>query len=41
MPGGRPEKPSGRYPKGMKTLANPWHKSKPRKKKGASRLMGE
>ena len=44
MSGGKPGKLSGRYPKGMKTLPNPWHtkpKSKPRRKKGGlGRLMG-
>lgn len=45
MPGGVELAPKGgksRYPKGMKTLPNPWHsKPKTRKKKDISRLMGE
>lgn len=39
MPGGKDTKPSGRYPKGMKTLPNP-SKSKPKKKGRLGRLMG-
>jgi hypothetical protein len=39
MPGGKPTA-KGRYPKGMKTLPNPWHQPK-RRKKGLGRLMGE
>jgi hypothetical protein len=39
MPGGKPSKPAGRYPKGMKTLPNPW-RSKPKKKGRLGRLMG-
>jgi hypothetical protein len=39
MPGGKPSKPSGRYPKGMKTLPNPW-KTKPKRKGKLGRLMG-
>ena len=44
MPGGvelAPKSGKSRYPKGMKTLPNPWPKPKPhRRKKGLSRLMG-
>ena len=41
MVGGKPDKPSGRYPKGMKTLPNPWHsKAKPKRKGKLGRLMG-
>jgi hypothetical protein len=39
MPGGKPTTLSGRYPKGMKTLRNPWH-AKPKKKGRLGRLMG-
>jgi hypothetical protein len=39
MPGGKPSKPAGRYPKGMKTLPNPW-KAKPKRKGRLGRLMG-
>ena len=42
MPGGKPGKLSGRYPKGMKTLPNPWHqRNGRRKRKWLGRLMGE
>jgi len=40
---GKPEKPSGRYPKGMKTPPNHWRqhgKPKQRKRKGLGALMG-
>ena len=42
MPGGResPVASRGRYPKGMKTLPNPWRQTKQRKRKGLGRLMG-
>ena len=40
MPGGKEGKTSGRYPKAMKTLPNPWRQTKQRKRKGLGRLMG-
>ena len=41
MPGGKPSKPAGRYPRSMKTLPNPWKTKPARKKKGKlGRLMG-
>ena len=40
MPGGKEGKTSGRYPKGMKTLPNPWKTKPKRRRKGVSRLMG-
>ena len=40
MPGGKEwPKATGRYPKGMKTLPNPW-KSKPKRKGKLRRMMG-
>ena len=39
MPGGKEGSSKGRYPRGMKTLPNPW-KTKPKRKGKLRRLMG-